>query len=221
VVVDSLSVFASNTNNADYVNQSGDFYSRFKCYVNGAEVALAGSISGNGWGESIDSERLYFGKGASGMIVDEWALYSGDQSAIAADFYNSANGDDLNELSVQPSHWWRMGDGDTFPNISDKIGSAHLTMVNMTIADIVNDVPTDGSTPSGASGGSSPISSFDVAADGTASSITITHSQGRLMTQAQLIETDGTVSTLLLTNVDENTSIVSSSTPILGTITLT
>jgi hypothetical protein len=41
------------------------------------------------------------------------------------------------------------------------------------------------------------------------------------MTQAQLFETDGTVSTLLLTNVDENTSIVSSSTPILGTITLT
>ena len=41
------------------------------------------------------------------------------------------------------------------------------------------------------------------------------------MSEARLFEPDGTVSELHLVNVDEDTSIVSSSTPMLGTITLT
>ena len=49
--------------------------------------------------------------------------------------------DDLNLLTSNPDHWWRMGDGDTFPTLTDVNGGLDATMVNMTVADIVSDVP--------------------------------------------------------------------------------
>ena len=167
------------------------------------------------------STRMFLGDSSNNIKIDELALYDSIRSDLASNIYNGKTPVDLTDLTLPPNHWWRMGDGDTFPILKDKIASADLTMINMSVADIINDVPTDGTTPPTTSAGGDPISSFNVVADGTASSITITHSQGRLMTSAELLEPDGSVSTLHVQNVDENTSIVSSSTPILGTITLT
>ena len=69
------------------------------------------------------------------------AIWSSDQSANIADIYNSGVTHDLAILSNPPQHYWRMGDGDTFPLLEDAIGSLNATMVNMTVADIVSDVP--------------------------------------------------------------------------------
>lgn len=221
VEIEDINIIASKANNLTYVTDSQDFYTRFKGYIDGVEVPLTGDIRGNGWEHGSVSTRMFLGEGANGIKVDELALYDSRQPVLAPDIYNSKMPVDLTELTTPPNHWWRMGDGDTFPILQDNVGTADLTMINMSVADIVNDVPTDGSVPPTTSAGSSPIVSFNVTADGTASSITIIHSQGRLMSQAQLFEPDGTVSELHLVNTDENTSVVSSSTPMLGTITLT
>ena len=58
-----------------------------------------------------------------------------------SNIYNSGSPFDLSLLGAAPAHWWRMGDGDTFPALTDISGSADFTMYNMTVADIVNDVP--------------------------------------------------------------------------------
>ena len=69
------------------------------------------------------------------------AIWSSDESSNIADIYNSGTPSDLSLLTSSPVHFWRMGDGDTFPTLRDVIGSADFTMSNMTVADIVNDVP--------------------------------------------------------------------------------
>ena len=56
--------------------------------------------------------------------------------------YNSGAPTDLSSYSTPPTHWWRMGDGDSSPTITDQVGSYNLTMTNMDSADIVTDVPS-------------------------------------------------------------------------------
>lgn len=221
VELERLDVVASNANNPTYLADAADFFTRFKAYVDGTEVNLTGTIKGNGWANPSNPSRMFLGDSGNTFKVDELALYEGIQDALAPTIYNGKNPLDLNDLTPTPNHWWRLGDGDTFPILKDGAGLADLTMINMTVADIVNDVPTDGSVPATTVAGSDPVVSFNVTADGTASSISITHSQGRLMSEARLFEPDGSVSELHLVNIDENTSVVTSSTPILGTVTLT
>ena len=62
---------------------------------------------------------------------------SGVPTNLAADEGGYASSADL-------THWWRMGDEDTYPTITDNAGSINGTMTNMTSGDIVEDVP-DGS----------------------------------------------------------------------------
>ena len=73
--------------------------------------------------------------------VDELAVWGSDQSGNISDIYNSGSTQDLEQLDTPPSHWWRMGDGDTYPNIQDNVGTADFVMYNMTAADIVTDAP--------------------------------------------------------------------------------
>lgn len=74
-------------------------------------------------------------------LVDEVAIWDSDQSANAVEIYNSGTPNDLSTYS--PLHWWRMGDGDTFPTLTDNgSGSVDLTMTNMDSGDIVEDVPS-------------------------------------------------------------------------------
>ena len=60
---------------------------------------------------------------------------SGEPIDLSVDSGNYTNSGDLD-------HWWRMGDGDTYPSIEDNAGSYDLTMTNMASDDIVEDVPS-------------------------------------------------------------------------------
>jgi len=75
--------------------------------------------------------------------MDELAIWGSDQSANIAAIYNGGTPFDLSTLSAEPGHWWRMGDGDTYPNLQDSgtEGGCTFVMYSMTSADIVNDVP--------------------------------------------------------------------------------
>ena len=124
-----------------------DYYSRFKIFINGAEQTPSNANSNYGYSGGISGENLRVGRFASGNYmrdncrVDELAIWSSDQSGNVSDIYNSGSTQDLSQLSDAPAHWWRMGDGDTYPNIQDNIGSATFVMYNMTAADIVSDAP--------------------------------------------------------------------------------
>ena len=72
--------------------------------------------------------------------LDEVAFFNSEISASdITTIYNSGVPTDLTSLA--PSSWYRMGDGDTFPTITDNAGSNNATMVNMTSGDFVADVP--------------------------------------------------------------------------------
>ena len=80
--------------------------------------------------------------------MDEVAIWDVALDADAiAQIYNSGEPIDLSsdsgnyDNSGDLQHWWRMGDGDTYPTIEDNAGSNDMTMTNMTSGDIELDVP--------------------------------------------------------------------------------
>ena len=71
--------------------------------------------------------------------VDETAFWDSDQSSNLATIYNSGVPNDISSLS--PTLWYRMGDGDTSPTITDNGSSSNNgTMTNFTT--FSTDVPT-------------------------------------------------------------------------------
>ncbi|MCP4326661.1 MAG: LamG domain-containing protein, partial [Alteromonadales bacterium] len=125
-----------------------DYYSRFSIYIDGVSQTTNNSNSNYGWSGAISGQNLRVGKLVSGNTlngekIDELAVWNSDQSANIATIYNSGTPFDLSTLGTEPKHWWRMGDGDTYPNLQDSGTEANCTFVmyNMTSADIVNDVP--------------------------------------------------------------------------------
>lgn len=124
-----------------------DYYSRFGMFIDGAAVTTTNSNANFGITSALSGQNLRVGRYNSsgymrnGSLVDELAVWDSDQSANLAAIYNSGTPHDLSALGTAPTHWWRMGDGDTYPTISDNVGTAHFLMYNMTAADIVNDVP--------------------------------------------------------------------------------
>lgn len=135
---------ASSSNMADY-------YSRFKMFIDGNNVISAGTWSHNNFGYTggIDADNLRVGRYAGGNYlkdntkVDELAIWGSDQSANVSDIYNGGTPFDLSTLITGPTHWWRMGDGDAYPNLQDSGSAANcvFVMYNMTSSDIVSDVP--------------------------------------------------------------------------------
>jgi len=126
-----------------------DYYGRFKIFVDGVEQTTNNSHSNYGYTGGIDPDNFRVGRFSSGNYmrngskVDELALWDSDQSANISDIYNSGAPFDLSTLTTQPKHWWRMGDGDTYPFLQDSGTEANciFQMYNMTASDIVNDVP--------------------------------------------------------------------------------
>ena len=124
-----------------------DYYSRFKIFVNGIEVTYNNTNDNFGYSADIPDDVIQVGRYEFGDYmrnncrIDELAFWDSDQQANISNIYNSGNPFDLKALGTQPNNWYRMGDGDTYPTLQDGIGSSNLTMVNMTSADIVNDVP--------------------------------------------------------------------------------
>jgi hypothetical protein len=122
------------------------YYSRFSMFVDGSVVSTSNTHNNYGWSGGISGQNFRVGKLVSGNYlngdrVNELAIWSSDQSSAISDLYNSGTTSDLNTLTTTPTHWWRMGDGDTYPTIQDNAGSAHFVMYNMTASDIVNDTP--------------------------------------------------------------------------------
>ena len=74
-------------------------------------------------------------------LIDELSVFNTElsQSDVTA-IYNSGTPNDISALN--PLSWWRMGDGDTFPTLTDNgSGGNNGTMTNMTAGSITNDVP--------------------------------------------------------------------------------
>ena len=125
-----------------------NYYSRFGIYIDGVLQTTSNSNQNYGYTGGIDADNFRVGRFVSGNYmrdcrVDELALFDSDQSSNVSDIYNSGSPFDLSTLTTEPKHWWRMGDGDTFPYLQDSgtEGNCIFQMNNMTSADIVNDVP--------------------------------------------------------------------------------
>ena len=119
-------------------------------YYDGSLVVNSTSLD-----TSSTTAALWFGQyGGGGLYIDgnldeiSWwddttldlaavvAVYnSGEPINLAADSGDYASSGDL-------TSYWRMGDGDTFPTVTDQVGSNDGTMTNMGSEDIVSDVPS-------------------------------------------------------------------------------
>ena len=124
------------------------YYSRFKIFIDGALQSSALSNVNYGYTGNVDPDNFRVGRYASGNYmrgcrVDELAIWNSDQSSNVSSIYNSGSPFDLSTLTAKPIHWWRMGDGDTYPLLQDSGTSANCVfqMYNMTAADIVSDTP--------------------------------------------------------------------------------
>tara|TARA_R100001530_G_scaffold127229_1_gene96385 strand:- start:352 stop:1101 length:750 start_codon:yes stop_codon:yes gene_type:complete len=125
-----------------------------KLYYDGSlEVTDTGTGSG-----SVASKPLVIGNGEAGSFGDgyEWNGYIDEvgfwnDHILTADevtvLYNSRSPIDLQAdsgnyvSSGNLTHYYRMGDGDTYPTITDNQGSLDGTMTNMTSGDIQTEVP--------------------------------------------------------------------------------
>jgi len=116
--------------------------STWKIYVNGVSQTL--TTSGTGSNVAYLNGTAAIGAIRSGKFIsgniDEVAVWNSDQSANIGSIYSASGAVDLSSLN--PISWWRMGDGDTFPTLTDNgSGSNNGTMTNMVSGDIVTDTP--------------------------------------------------------------------------------
>lgn len=125
-----------------------DYYGRFEIFINGVSQSTTKSNGNNGFSDGIVTDFFRLGKhgsvGSSSLrscYIEEVALWGSDQTANVSAIYHGGTVHNLSDLATPPDHWWRMGDGDTFPVIQDNIGSLDFTMTNMVVADIVNIIP--------------------------------------------------------------------------------
>ena len=122
-------------------------YGRFKIYKNGVLQTTTNSNNNFGFSGAINTEFFRIsrltssGQYSRGSNFDELALWASDETANVSSIYNSGSPHDLDLLTSAPDHWWRMGDGDTFPILQDSQGTLDATMNGQTSADIQNDVP--------------------------------------------------------------------------------
>ena len=120
-----------------------------KIYVNGVNETTSQNLGSFSTFPNA-SDPLFIGESSTGHYnpflgnIDEMAIWVGGELSASdiSTLYNSGAPTDLSSFSTPPTHWWRNGDGDTYPTITDQIGSYNLTMTNMASGDIETDVPT-------------------------------------------------------------------------------
>jgi len=129
-------------------DQMSAYYSRFNMYIDGVLQTTSNTHQNYGYSAAISAGNWRIGRITSGSYMrgtylDELALWDSDQSSNISTIYNGGNVKNLDSLNIKPKHWWRMGDGDTYPYLQDNgtEGNCIFEMNNMTSADIVNDVP--------------------------------------------------------------------------------
>ena len=122
---------------------------KIRPFVNGVDVYNTANALGTTLPTS--SGEIWVGEEANGYIapflgnIDEVAIWGTDQRSNAATIYNSGVPFNLSTLAAPPTHWWRMGDNDTWSGsqwlLNDNIGSYDLGSINMENGDRVTDVP--------------------------------------------------------------------------------
>ena len=130
---------------------SGDinnYYNRFNLFIDGVSQSTTNTNNNYGWSGALSGQNLRVGKLVSGNTltgekIDELAIWDSDQTSNISSIYNSGTPFNLSTLGTQPKHWWRMGDGDTYPYLQDNGTEANciFQMYNMTASDIVTDAP--------------------------------------------------------------------------------
>jgi len=125
-----------------------DYYSRFTVSVDGSAQSMSNNHTNFGWSSAVTVSVFEIGRFVNstplnGEKICQLAVFDSDSDATAAELYNSGSPFNLNTLTNGPTHWWPMGDGDTFPTLIDHAtgGNTDMTLNNMTVADIVTDSP--------------------------------------------------------------------------------
>ena len=126
-----------------------DYYGRFKIFIDGVQQSTTNSNDNYwySWSFSWFNFRMWryssWNYLRNWAKIDEVAIRQWDKSSIVSDIYNNWLPFDLNDLNDQPDHRRRMGDNATYPLLQDSWISwnCHFIMYNMTIWDIVSDVP--------------------------------------------------------------------------------
>ena len=125
-----------------------DYYSRLTININGAAQTTNNSHTNFGWSSAVTVAVFEIGRFVNSLPLNgekicQLAVFDSDSDATTAELYNSGSPFDLNTLTNGPTHWWKMGDGDTFPTLIDHAdgGNTNMTLNNMTVADIVTDSP--------------------------------------------------------------------------------
>jgi len=116
-----------------------------RCYINGVVEDTPASNSLGGWlsGQDFTVGARDLTQPFSGKI-DSMTVWNTNLSAPqVTELYNSGVvlNPTVHSASANLVSWYRMGDGDLFPTISDNQGVFNLTMTNMTSDDFVTDVP--------------------------------------------------------------------------------
>jgi hypothetical protein len=122
---------------------------KIRPFVNGVDVY--NTASGLPATFPVSSGTIWLGEDSNGYQapflgnIDEVAIWGTDQRANVAAIYNSGVPFNLSTLATPPTHWYRMGDGDSWSGsqwlLDDNIGSYDLGSINMEIGDRVTDVP--------------------------------------------------------------------------------
>ena len=118
----------------------------FNFYINGADAGSNGGGSTLGGGASLATTiPLQIGARNSSLNfldgnIDEVSIFNTELSASdVTSIYNGGVPNDISSLS--PVSWWRCGDGDTSPTLTDNgSGGNNGTMTNFTT--FSTDVPT-------------------------------------------------------------------------------
>jgi hypothetical protein len=124
-------------------------YTSVKLFLNGAVDPIIRNTGANVIDATIknshDAMMCKAADGrAAGVRADQVSVYNKVLSlAEVQEIYNGGKPNNLTYLSSAPNllYWWFMGDGDTHPTIIDSYGSLDGTMINMSGANFVTDVP--------------------------------------------------------------------------------
>ena len=123
-----------------------------KIYIDGSEVTTSSGTFSQGGGVAdsdgpIEPVYVGFGRNPNGFylresLIDEFGYWNQElTSTQITQLYNSGVPTDLTTFSPSAAHVYRMGDADTFPTITDKVGNADQTMTNMASSNFVTDTP--------------------------------------------------------------------------------
>tara|TARA_R110000824_G_scaffold316518_1_gene503746 strand:+ start:39 stop:803 length:765 start_codon:yes stop_codon:yes gene_type:complete len=117
-----------------------------KIYIDGIIATTSDTIIGTYVAMENTSQPVEIGRYFNGVQylagnTDEVSVFNSELSASdITSIYNSGTPNDISAISGLVS-WWRMGDGDTYPTITDNAGSNDGLMKNMSSANFVADVP--------------------------------------------------------------------------------